>query len=151
MMRPEKSRLTLINSSVFEFNPLNEELLNIGTWYEEGKIHSTLIDYFVRSKSEVIIANMLFESGIESIKYEEPLFAADGTFYLPDFTIQWKGKTYYWEHLGMLEKENYKKHWEKKEIWYNKFFPSQLITTVEGNDLTTQTKNLIQKIKRKEI
>lgn len=151
MMRPEKSRLRLINSSVFDFNPLNEELLNIGGWYEEGKIHSTLINYFVRSKSEVIIANMLFESGIESIKYEEPLFASDGTFHLPDFTIQWKGKTYYWEHLGLMEQGDYKKRWEKKEKWYNKFFPNQLITTLEGNDLTIQAKELIQKIKRKEI
>jgi ATP-dependent exoDNAse (exonuclease V) alpha subunit len=151
MMRPEKSRLRLINSSVFDFNPLNEELLNIGDWYEEGKIHSTLINYFVRSKSEVIVANMLFESGIESIKYEEPLFAADGSFYLPDFTIQWKGKTYYWEHLGLIEKEDYKNRWTKKEKWYNKFFPNQLITTLEGNDLTIQAKSLIQKIKRNEI
>lgn len=151
MMRPEKSRLRLINSSVFDFNPLNEELLNIGDWYEEGKIHSTLINYFVRSKSEVIIANMLFESGIESIKYEEPLFAADGSFYLPDFTIQWKGKTYYWEHLGLIVKDDYKKRWEKKEKWYNKSFPNQLITTVEGNDLTIQAKDLIKKIKHKEI
>lgn len=151
MMRPEKSRLKLINSSVFDFNPLHEELLNIGSWYEEGKIHSTLIDYFVRSKSEVIIANMLFESGIESIKYEEPLFASDDTFYLPDFTIQWKGKTFYWEHLGMLEKDNYKKHWVQKEKWYSKFFPGKLVTTIEGSDLSIQAKSLIQKIKRNEI
>lgn len=151
MMRPEKSRLKLINSSVFDFNPLSEELLNIGSWYEEGKIYSTLTDYFVRSKSEVIIANMLFESGIDSIQYEEPLFASDGTFYLPDFTIQWKGRTLYWEHLGMLEKDNYRKHWEQKEKWYTKFFPGQLVTTVEGSDLSIQAKSLIQKIKRNEI
>lgn len=151
MMRPEKSRLSLINSSIFDFSPLNEDLLNIGNWYEEGKIHSTLIDYFVRSKSEVIIANMLFDSGIESIKYEEPLFASDGTFYLPDFTIQWKGRTYYWEHLGLLEKDEYKKRWDIKERWYNKFFPNQLITTKENPDLSIQTKELIQKIKRGNI
>jgi hypothetical protein len=107
MTRPEKSRLALINSSVFEFKPLPEALLQV-RWYEEGKIHSTLTKYLVRSKSEIIIANMLFENGIESIKYEEPLFASDGTFYLPDFTIQWKGKTYFWEHLGMLDVPKYK-------------------------------------------
>lgn len=151
LMRPERSRLRLINSSVFDFNPLNEELLNIGNWYEEGKIHSTLINYFVRSKSEVIIANMLFESGIESIKYEEPLFSSDGSFYLPDFTIKWKGRTYFWEHLGMLEKQDYKKRWEQKEKWYNKFFPNQLITTIEGTDLSIQSNKLIQSIKRNEI
>jgi len=96
MRRPEKSRLSLINSSVFEFSPLQEELLTMRTWYEEGKIHSTLSEFMVRSKSEVIIANMLFENGFDDIEYEQPLIAPkDGTFYLPDFTIKWRGKTYY--------------------------------------------------------
>lgn len=151
MTRPERSRLSLINSSIFDFNPLSEELLNIGNWYEEGKIHSTLTDYFVRSKSEVIIINMLFDNAIESIKYEEPLFAPDGTFYLPDFTIQWKGRTYYWEHLGLLNKEEYKKHWLMKKKWYDKFFPGQLVITSENSDLSIQAKELIQKIKRGEV
>ena len=53
---------------------------------EDGRIHHTLADVVVRSKSEVIIANMLHERGI-SFRYERPLRAPDGTFYLPDFTI----------------------------------------------------------------
>jgi ATP-dependent exoDNAse (exonuclease V) alpha subunit len=150
MTRPEKSRLAFINSSVFEFKPLPEELLH-GRWYEEGKIHSTLTKYLVRSKSEVIITNMLFESGIESIKYEEPLFAPDGTFYLPDFTIQWKGKTYFWEHLGMLDVPKYKRHWEEKQKWYEKYFKGQLITTEESTNLSIDVKNLIGRLKRNEI
>jgi len=150
MTRPEKSRIKLINSSVFDFDPLHEELLTT-RWYEEGKIHSTLTDYLVRSKSEVIIANMLFENGIENLKYEEPLFAPDGTFYLPDFTIKWKGKTYYWEHLGMLDVDKYKRHWEEKEKWYNKHFAGQLITTEECTELSKNVKEFIGKIKRNEI
>lgn len=58
------------------------------TWYEEGKIHSTLTKYMVRSKSEVIVANLLFANGFNSLEYETPLFAPDGSFYLPDFTIK---------------------------------------------------------------
>lgn len=151
MTRPEKSRLALINSSVFEFKPLHNDLLSMNSWYEEGKIHSTLTEYFVRSKSEVIIANMLVENGFESIKYEEPLFADDGTFFLPDFTIQWKGKTYYWEHLGLLDKDEYRKRWEAKKKWYDKFFPDQLITTEEGSNLSVETKKILGQIKRNEI
>ena len=150
MMRPERARLKFINSSVFNFNPICNDILNMGSWYEEGKIHATLSEYFVRSKSEVIIANLLFENGFESFKYEEPLFANDGSFYLPDFTINWKGKTFYWEHLGMINSE-YERKWNIKEKWYNKHFPDQLITTIEGNDVTLQAKELIQKIKRDEI
>jgi hypothetical protein len=134
MRRPEKSRISLINSSIFEFKPLPEELITINSWYEEGKIHLTLLDFMVRSKSEVIIANMLFDNEINDVLYEEPLFAPDGSFYLPDFTIKWKGKTYYWEHLGMLDIPKYKRHWEEKRKWYDKYFTGKLITTEESSE-----------------
>lgn len=52
---------------------------------------------------------MLKERNIE-FKYEEPLYAKDGTMYLPDFTVIFRGETYYWEHVGMLDKPDYKKH-----------------------------------------
>ena len=55
----EKSAVRRINSSVFAFNPLPEELLYIQNWYADEKKLATLSEYFVRSKSEVIIANML--------------------------------------------------------------------------------------------
>ena len=151
MRRPEKSRIALINSSIFEFKPLPEELITINSWYEEGKINSTLLDFMVRSKSEVIIANMLFDNGIEDVLYEEPLLASDGTFYLPDFTIKWKGKTYYWEHLGMLDIPNYKKHWEEKSRWYDKHFKSQLITTTESQEFSKEVKDIIDKLKNNEL
>lgn len=62
--RKEASELLRINSSIMEFDPVPEELINMNEWYEEGKIHKTLAEYMVRSKSEVIIANMLFEENI---------------------------------------------------------------------------------------
>lgn len=151
MRRPEKSRIALINSSIFDFNPLPEELITINSWYEEGKIHLTLLDFMVRSKSEVIIANMLFDNGINDVLYEEPLIAPDGSFYLPDFTIKWKGKTYYWEHLGMLNTEKYKTHWEEKKKWYDKYFKGKLITTEESSELSKDVKKLIEKLKEHEI
>ena len=49
----------------------------------------------VRSKSEVIVANLLTAKDI-AFEYEVPLFAPDGTFYLPDFTIEWRGQRYFW-------------------------------------------------------
>jgi len=151
MRRPEKSRIALINSSIFEFKPLPEEFITINSWYEEGKIHLTLLDFMVRSKSEVIIANMLFDNEINDVLYEEPLFAPDGSFYLPDFTIKWKGKTYYWEHLGMLDIPKYKRHWEEKKKWYDKYFAGKLITTKESAELSKDVKNIIEKLKDHEI
>ncbi|MCK4246940.1 MAG: hypothetical protein KAX04_00180 [Methanomicrobia archaeon] len=87
-------------------------------WYEETKIHRTLSGDMVRSKSELIIANLLYERNIP-FEYEKQLYGSDGRFGpLPDFTIVWNGKEWYWEHLGMLEIEEYKSHWEVKKEWY---------------------------------
>jgi len=102
-----------------------------------------LADVAVRSKSEVIIANMLFERGIP-FKYEQPLFAPDGTFYLPDFTITWRGTDYYWEHIGLVHREEYREHWKKKRAWYERFFKGRLIVTEEGGDLSKQANAVIQ-------
>lgn len=144
LRRPEKSHLLGINSSLFVFRPIPDEMLQIRSWYEEGKIHQTLADYMVRSKSEVIVANMLFDRKIP-FKYEVPLFAPDGTFYIPDFTITWNGEQWYWEHLGLLEREDYQNHWETKQEWYQKHFPDRLITTVESPTLSKDAESLIKK------
>ncbi|MGD8781334.1 MAG: AAA family ATPase [Ignavibacteria bacterium] len=131
LSRIEKSSLKRINSSIFGFNPLPEKMLSFIGWYKEGKVISTLTEYFVRSKSEMNIANILHLKEIP-FRYEEPLFAKDGSMYLPDFTIEFRGKEYYWEHVGRLDLERYKSHWETKKAWYEKHFPGQLIITYES-------------------
>jgi hypothetical protein len=142
--RPEKSHLLQINSSLFEFRPVPEPLLNLGSWYEEGKIHEALVGSMVRSKSEVIVANLLTAAGIP-FRYEVPLFAPDGTFYLPDFTIDWRGKKFFWEHLGMLRDPKYRKAWEAKKKWYTKHFPDVLMVTEESPKLSKIAQALIKK------
>jgi hypothetical protein len=142
MRRLEQSRLLRINASLFAFRPVPDELRVLGDWYEEGKIHSTLSEFMVRSKSEVIIANMLFERDIP-FRYEAPLYAPDGTFYLPDFTIAWHGQEWYWEHLGRLDEERYRHHWDVKQAWYNRHFPGRLVTTTETGELSRHGAELI--------
>jgi exodeoxyribonuclease V alpha subunit len=85
--------------------------------------------------------------GSNNVEYEKPLLALDGTFYLPDFTIKWRGKTYYWEHLGMLDNLKYKKRWEEKKQWYDKHFPGQLLLTKEGTNLSIYSKQIIKNLK----
>ena len=144
LRRREKSHLLAINSSLFTFHPVPDEMLQIHSSYEEGKIHHTLSDYMVRSKSEVIIANILFDRNIP-FKYEVPLFASDGTFYIPDFTITWRGEKWYWEHLGLLNKEEYRNHWQVKKEWYEKHFPGRLITTTESTTLSKDARDIVDK------
>ena len=144
LRRRENSQLLRINSSLFEFRPVPEPLLNLGSWYEEGKIHETLVGCMVRSKSEVIIANLLAAAKVP-FRYEIPLFARDGTFYLPDFTIEWRGQKFFWEHLGMLDKPDYKQKWEIKRQWYLQHFPAALLVTEESPKLSKTAQCLIEK------
>lgn len=139
----EKSAVRRINSSIFKFEPLPEDLLYIQNWYSSEKKLATLSEFLVRSKSEVIIANMLQTEEIP-FKYEVPLYADDGTMYLPDFTVTFKGETFYWEHVGMLDKPSYKAHWEKKQKWYEKHFPGQLLVTYEGKNLSKDAMAIIK-------
>lgn len=83
LRRREMSQLDRINSSLFGFQPVDPALEDFGGWYEEGKIHRALTGQMLRSKSEVIIANLLFERNIP-FRYEVPLRAPDGTMKLPD-------------------------------------------------------------------
>jgi len=142
MRRPEMSHLLRINSSLFEFRTVPQPLLDMGSWYEEGKIHEAIAGCMVRSKSEVIIANLLSKSEIP-FAYEVPLFAPDGTMYLPDFTIEWRGQKFFWEHLGMLEKDSYRRRWEEKQEWYEKHFPGMLLVTKESPHLSKEAEKTI--------
>jgi exodeoxyribonuclease V alpha subunit len=143
MRRREKSHLLGINSSLFDFRPLSDDLLDMSGWYEEGKIHRTLAGCMVRSKSEVIIANMLSERDI-TFRYETKLMAPDGTFYLPDFTVTWNGEHWYWEHWGMMEDEKYRNHRDTKKQWYETHFPGRLVETLESPNLSADADALIK-------
>lgn len=90
-----------------------------GRFYEERLIHRTSKGEWVRSKSEVIIADHLYRHGIEPPIYELPLKLGGATKY-PDFTIEdaESGTNYYWEHCGMLHVPSYLRRWKEKLAWY---------------------------------
>lgn len=144
LSRPEKSAVRRINSSVFEFKPLPEEVVRpTMSWYESGKSIATLSEFYVRSKSEAIIANLLSDRSIP-FKYEEPLFAPDGTMYLPDFTVTFRGEECYWEHVGRKHDSAYMAHWEKKKAWYDKHFPGRLLITYESPEISRDALRIIE-------
>lgn len=89
-----------------------------GTFLEERLIHRTSRGEAVRSKSEVIIANLLHAKGID-YHYEHPL-ELGGVVKYPDFTIEDDdaGVTYHWEHCGLLHDPTYRRRWEEKQQWY---------------------------------
>jgi hypothetical protein len=92
-----------------------------GRYLESALIHKTRKGITVRSKSELIIADLLFAKGID-FEYERELRADDGSRKLPDFTItdDMTGVTYYWEHLGLMQRPAYRRKWRDKLAWYAK-------------------------------
>ncbi len=116
-----------------------------GRFLEAGLIHRTRSGISVRSKSEVIIADLLFSKGIP-FEYERELRMTDGSRRAPDFTVEddTTGTTFYWEHLGMLKRPSYRRRWEKKLAWYRShdILPvdegggsaGTLVTTEDGDD-----------------
>ncbi|MCT8975109.1 AAA family ATPase [Clostridium sp. CX1] len=110
------------------------------TFLEERLIHRTARGELVRSKSEVIIADHLFEKGID-YSYEKPLIVGGVTRY-PDFTIEddASGETYYWEHCGMMFDTDYRQRWEAKKELYRE---NGIVPVEEGGNLiiTEDTEN----------
>lgn len=89
-----------------------------GQRLEDRLIHRTTSGVLVRSKNEVIIANILTGLGVDWT-YEEPFAGDDGRVVRPDFTIRTDaGMTVLWEHLGLLDNAQYRRKWELKRAWY---------------------------------
>ena len=110
------SRLTNLFAS-----PMRVKILqNSDKFFEDRLIHRTERGDAVRSKSEVIVANLLRAKGV-NYRYEDPLEIGESVKY-PDFTIEDDntGETYYWEHLGMLSLPAYREAWDEKLRWYER-------------------------------
>ena len=117
-----KQLVTPIVSGVKEkLKVWNEEAYEPYNAYPEYKIYETDRGEMVRSKSEVIIANILNQHKKHlDYKYERPLELRDKSgreiIIHPDFTIINKhtGKIYYYEHAGKLDEPRYAMDFVKK-------------------------------------
>ncbi|MBO4400027.1 MAG: hypothetical protein J5795_07855 [Lachnospiraceae bacterium] len=73
----------------------------------------------VRSKSEILIANLLYELGVP-YRYEAPLFLEDGSVIHPDFTIlkPHSRQICYFEHCGRMDDPVYLHGFMRRENTY---------------------------------
>ncbi len=121
--------------------------------FVQNLIHKTKKGIYVRSKSEVIIANLLHDAEID-FDYEKR-FDTEKGWRLPDFTIPTSAdEIIILEHLGMLHKPSYKEEWlQKKRFYENNGFVicENLFTTDEDEngaiDSERISKEVISKIK----
>jgi len=102
----------------------------------------------VKSKIEYIIYNALKlarDQGILDFAYEETMKLPDEKYDIhPDFTIWIGDRTYYWEHLGILDMKDYYTKWmQRKETYKKQGLYEQLVTT---DDLNGINSNKIQAI-----
>lgn len=104
----------------------------------------------VRSKSEVLIANELFRHGIP-YRYEYPVYSGGVIMAAPDFNclnVRLR-KEYYWEHLGMMGKEEYANRNAAKIEKYTlakDFDEASLILTFETDRHPLNTRVIEEKI-----
>jgi hypothetical protein len=151
LSRPETSNTACRNTNIFE-SSIRLELDNIP--YASHLIHQTEKGHLVRSKSELVIANMIYREQLDYL-YEEKLNGKqEPGIVRPDFTfVDPAGEVIIWEHLGMMELPGYRKGWECKKDWYckNGFIENHnLFTTQESTDgglNSDEIKNVIDKIK----
>ena len=119
LTEPHRSEIALRRTNLFaagEMSDVRRERSSV--FLEDGLMHRTGNGLAVRSKSELLIAQELENKNVP-FKYEQPL-QLKGKTYFPDFTIsnEITGQTVYWEHLGMLDDENYARKWNRKLSWY---------------------------------
>ncbi len=152
---PQFSDTLLRNTNMFVLAVRPE---SVDRYYAAHLIHRTRPSaqhpqgIMVRSKSEVIVADILTSLGI-SCEYEQKLSSKNdpNDFKLPDFTVSYEGDTFYWEHLGMLSVPSYREAWDRKRQWYeDNGYLDQIITSEDGADGSIDAAE-IERIARKKI
>ena len=121
------------------------------TYKLEEKIHTTSRDLKVRTKSELIIAEILYMYNI-AFRYEQRLYIRDKRF-APDFTIQLPdGRIFYWEHVGLTNSFGYMNdhYYKLKYYQYKNIVPwKNLILTYDNEAGQLNTQIIHSEIKNK--
>jgi len=155
LRNPQCSDTLLRNTNMFVLAVRPE---SVDRYYAAHLIHRTRPSaqhpqgIMVRSKSEVIVADIITSLGI-SCEYEQKLSSKNdkNDFKLPDFTLSYEGDTFYWEHLGMLSVPSYREAWERKRQWYeHNGYLDKIITSEDGADGSIDASE-IENIARKRV
>jgi ATP-dependent exoDNAse (exonuclease V) alpha subunit len=119
--------------------------------YAEHLIHRTEQGELVRSKSELVIANVMYHHKIP-YHYEKLLRLSSGIPIHPDFTFaDPAGDPIVWEHLGMMAKKEYSDGWLRRKAQYSEagfVLGENLFTSEDGPDGSLNAQVLAQVAKK---
>lgn len=107
----------------YRFEIQNDVKVNSMKHYDDETLHDTTFGLKVRSKSEAIICELIRANNVD-FEYEKEvsLFrsGSDRIIVHPDFTFENKvtGERFYWEHMGMLGNEAYRRKNIEKLLLY---------------------------------
>jgi len=118
---------------------------------DQNSPYITLRKEIVRSKSEVLIADRLYNAGIP-YHYEKPHRIGKNQTWYPDFSILNKRTRteFIWEHFGLVENPDYCSQMIMKLEEYSKngyFIGKNLITTYESSQHSLSTEYIDRIIK----
>lgn len=124
---------------VTDLEAWSQESYRRNPYHEEHLRYETSFGLRVRSKSELLIAELLYKYGIP-FRYDAAVRVCgwDGIWktYYADFIIMLPtGEQILWEHMGLWGKEDYRKHAVGKLTDYfhhGYFMPNNLIITMDG-------------------
>ncbi len=136
LSRPENSETARRNTNLF-FGGVRREADDFP--YAAHLVHRTPKGEMVQSKSELAIAIYLEEKNM-TYQYNRPYEGTSAPGRVrPDFSFTSDaGDLILWEHLGMLDRDDYKRGWEWKREWYEKngyVVGKNLFITKEGPGL----------------
>jgi len=155
----ERKRLVMplqvnVNEKVRQWQ---EETFEKNIMHPENLRYETEQGDMVRSKSEVIIANMLYSNRKNILyKYERPLEVVENgrqKIIYPDFTILniQTGKVIYWEHAGRMDDLYYSNEFVKKMNTYisNDLLPGRdLVVSFESQNTPLDIKVVKKMVKQ---
>ena len=141
ILRDEEQRILTWNKVPYQ----------VSTYKEEEKVFPTKRGEKVRSKSELIIADMYYDLGIP-YRYECELKALNGENLYPDFTLYHVHlrTVFYHEHLGCLDKEEYRQRNMRKFRLYEDlgYIPGKnMIVTWESDKFPFNIQSFRKQIK----
>lgn len=154
-MTRSKGRLTLLVERSERANPLTIARTRSVLAMRNSSVFSAPFDAArlfepeagvrVKSKIEYMIYSRLVrarDAGQLSFAYEEPRdlpFDGRNVKVRPDFTVQVGDRTFYWEHLGMLDRQDYARDWrERRRAYQAAGLETTLLTTDDAAGVSAE-------------